>query len=112
MSKSTKKAENTIQIDRFKEAARQLEVDENEAAFDEKLKALAKQKPQKPTITIYQAIVSTGDPEGVHKRLSIEATDLVSAKAKLETEFGIGAVVSLWGDWESAQSRNAIGREK
>ncbi|WP_169738209.1 hypothetical protein [Acidocella facilis] len=29
------------QIDRFKEAARQLEVDESEAAFDEKLKKLA-----------------------------------------------------------------------
>ncbi len=36
------------QIDRFKEAARQLEADENEAAFDEKLKAIAKQKPVEP----------------------------------------------------------------
>jgi hypothetical protein len=32
------------QIDRFKEAARQLEVDESEAAFDEKLKAIAEQR--------------------------------------------------------------------
>jgi len=32
------------QIDRFKEAARQLEADENEAAFDEKLKAVAGHK--------------------------------------------------------------------
>jgi hypothetical protein len=100
------------QIDRFEEAARQIKVDESEAAFDEKLKAIAKQKPQTPTITTYQAIVSTGDPEGIHKRLSIEATDLVDAKAKLETEFGARAVVSLWGDWESAQSRNAIRRKK
>jgi hypothetical protein len=34
------------QIDRFKEAARQLEVDESEAAFDEKLKEIAKHKPK------------------------------------------------------------------
>ncbi len=46
MSKS--KSENKPQIDRFKEVARQLEADESEAAFDEKLKALAKQKPKDP----------------------------------------------------------------
>jgi hypothetical protein len=32
------------QIDRFKEAARQLEADESDVAFDEKLKAIAKSK--------------------------------------------------------------------
>jgi len=42
MSKTEFKKE---QIDRFKEAARHLEADESEAAFDEKLKAIAKQKP-------------------------------------------------------------------
>jgi hypothetical protein len=35
----------SVQIDRFKEAARQLEADESEVAFDEKLKVIAKQKP-------------------------------------------------------------------
>jgi hypothetical protein len=35
------------QIDRFKEAARQLEVEEDETVFDEKLKAVAAHKPQK-----------------------------------------------------------------
>ncbi len=42
------------QIDRFKEAARQLEADESEAAFDEKLKSVAGHKPkaeQKPDKT-------------------------------------------------------------
>jgi hypothetical protein len=34
------------QIDRFREAARQLGCDEDEAAFDEKLKVIAKQKPK------------------------------------------------------------------
>ncbi|GAA5081529.1 hypothetical protein N0B44_27760 [Roseibacterium beibuensis] len=33
------------QLDKFKEAARQLETDDDEERFDEKLKRLAKQKP-------------------------------------------------------------------
>ncbi len=33
------------QLERFKEAARQLEADDDEKRFDEKLKRLAKQKP-------------------------------------------------------------------
>ncbi|MDP2119653.1 MAG: hypothetical protein Q8K28_07115 [Hoeflea sp.] len=39
------------QIDKFKEAARELETDDDEARFDEKLKRLAKPslpKPKKP----------------------------------------------------------------
>lgn len=40
-SSSTKR-----QIDRFKEAARQLETDDDEERFDEKLKRLAKAKPE------------------------------------------------------------------
>jgi hypothetical protein len=34
------------QIDRFKEAARQLGTDDDEAAFNERLRRLAKQKPK------------------------------------------------------------------
>jgi hypothetical protein len=33
------------QLDRFKEAARQLETDDNEERFNKKLKKLVKQKP-------------------------------------------------------------------
>lgn len=33
------------QLDRFKEAARQLEADDDEERFNEKLRKLAKQKP-------------------------------------------------------------------
>jgi hypothetical protein len=66
----------------------------------------------KPTITVYHAIVSTASPNGVHKRVTVEATDLKNAKALLETKFGEGSVVSLWGDWEAEQARNKIGREK
>jgi hypothetical protein len=48
----SEKAQNSVteksQIDRFKEAARKLEGDESEAAFDEKLKAIVKEKPKDP----------------------------------------------------------------
>ncbi|MBB4020279.1 MULTISPECIES: hypothetical protein [Actibacterium] len=35
------------QLDKFKEAARELETDEDEERFNEKLRKLAKQKPDK-----------------------------------------------------------------
>lgn len=37
-------AQDALQIERFKQAARELGCDEDEAAFDEKLRVLAKQK--------------------------------------------------------------------
>ncbi|WP_306111502.1 MULTISPECIES: hypothetical protein [unclassified Roseovarius] len=36
---------STSQIDKFKEAARQLETDDDEERFEKKLKKLVKQKP-------------------------------------------------------------------
>lgn len=36
------------QLDKFKEAARQLETDDDEDRFEKKLKKLVKQKPEKP----------------------------------------------------------------
>lgn len=44
MSKST--SYPSRQIDKFKEAARELETDNDEMRFDEKLKKLATQKPK------------------------------------------------------------------
>lgn len=38
----------SFQLDRFKKAARQLETDDNEARFDERVKKLVTQKPEKP----------------------------------------------------------------
>ncbi len=38
-------SDNKSQIDEFKEAARQLETDGDEAKFNEKLRKLAKQRP-------------------------------------------------------------------
>ena len=40
---------NKTQLEKFKEAARDLETDEDEARFDERMKKLMKQKPaEKP----------------------------------------------------------------
>lgn len=39
--------QNKSQIDKFKEAARQLETDDDEARFDERMKKLVKHKPVK-----------------------------------------------------------------
>ena len=38
--------DSAAQLERFKEAARALGCDEDEAAFDEKLKAIARQQPK------------------------------------------------------------------
>jgi hypothetical protein len=38
-------AKATKQIDRFKQAARELETDDSEKRFDEKLEKIARQKP-------------------------------------------------------------------
>ncbi|MEY1557323.1 hypothetical protein AB3Y40_16950 [Yoonia sp. R2331] len=39
-------SQNKTQLDRFKEAARQLETDDDEAKFNEKLGKLVKPKPE------------------------------------------------------------------
>lgn len=50
MGKKPNVASDENQIERFKETARQLDCDEDEAAFDEKLKALAKPGDPRPAI--------------------------------------------------------------
>ena len=40
-------ADDKSQIEKFKEAARELETDDDESRFDEKLKRLARQKMEK-----------------------------------------------------------------
>lgn len=51
MTNNTKKAKPDSQLDKFKEAARELECDEDEKRWDERLKKLVKVKPnsEKPT---------------------------------------------------------------
>lgn len=46
MPSSGREDQTKRQIDRFKEVARALGCDEDEAAFDEKLKGIARQKPK------------------------------------------------------------------
>lgn len=45
MTKATELADAKSQLDKFKEAARELECDEDEARWDERLKKVAKAKP-------------------------------------------------------------------
>jgi len=47
-AKKASPKEDQAQIERFKKAARALGCDENEAAFDEKLKAIASPKTKTP----------------------------------------------------------------
>jgi hypothetical protein len=47
MSENNNDLSAKSQLDKFKEAARQLECDEDEAAFEEKLKKIAAQEPAK-----------------------------------------------------------------
>ena len=53
----------------------------------------------------YHAIVSTGDPEGIHRRVSLDAETLSHAKELFEAEYGKGMVVSVWGDYEENKRR-------
>jgi hypothetical protein len=62
--------------------------------------------PSKPRITGYHAMIQGADgPSGIHHRVSLDALDLEDAKRQLESRYGIGNVVSLWGDWESTRIR-------
>lgn len=45
ISKKTADAEDKSQLDKFKEAARELEADEDEARWEARLKKVAKYKP-------------------------------------------------------------------
>lgn len=44
----TKEVQSSTQLDKFKEAARQHETDDSEAAFDAMVKKIAKAPPPKP----------------------------------------------------------------
>ena len=48
MTAPAKNPEPDSQSERFKQAARELEADEDEARWEERLKKIAKAKPEKP----------------------------------------------------------------
>lgn len=56
----------------------------------------------------YHALISTGDPEGIHKRVSLDAENLSHAKELLEAEYGMVKIVSLWGDYEASKQRGDV----
>jgi hypothetical protein len=45
----------------------------------------------------FHAIIDVGDPEGVHKRATVQARDLADARARFAAEHA-GRVISLWND--------------
>lgn len=59
----------------------------------------------------YHALIATGDPGGIHKRVSFDAKNLSDAKELLEAEYGVGKIVSLWGDYEASKPRGNAGRD-
>jgi hypothetical protein len=56
-------------------------------------------------MNLYHAIVSTDDPEGIHKRVSIEAEYLDRAKDLFAARYAKERIVSVWGDYEAAKRR-------
>ena len=50
MTGKPKHSIESSQLERFIETARALECDEDEAAFDEKLKGIARQRPKQPVV--------------------------------------------------------------
>jgi|HubBroStandDraft_1064217.scaffolds.fasta_scaffold411148_2 hypothetical protein len=54
----------------------------------------------------YHAIVSTDSPDGIHKRVSVRADCLESAKELLSAQYGAAKIVSLWGEQEGAAVRD------
>ena len=53
----------------------------------------------------YQALVATNGPDGLHKRVSVEARSVAEATKLLAEEYGADNVVSVWGGWEAEQIR-------
>ena len=54
----------------------------------------------------YEALVATtAAPDGMHKRVSVQADSLAHARELLEAEYGVGRVVSLCSEREAAKPR-------
>jgi len=60
-------------------------------------------EPSKPWQ--YHATINVGDPDGIHRRVTISANSLKDARAILEAEYGVGSIASLWGEVESQRIR-------
>jgi hypothetical protein len=57
------------------------------------------------SLNLYHAIVSTGDPGGIHKRVSLKAQTLKQAQELFAAQYGKDNVVSVWGDCEAEKRR-------
>ena len=56
-------------------------------------------------LNLYHAIVATGDPDGLHKRVSLEAENVNQAREQFGAQYGQANVVSVWGDYEAEKRR-------
>jgi hypothetical protein len=58
---------------------------------------------------VYHALIAVDDSDGLHERVSLEAESLAQAKHTLAAQHGDRNIVSVWGEWESQQSRGRSG---
>jgi hypothetical protein len=56
-------------------------------------------------VNVYHVVVATGDPAGIHKRVSLEAETLEQAQELFAARYGKDNVVSVWGDYEAEKRR-------
>ncbi len=57
-------------------------------------------------ITVYWALVATTDDlNGLHTKVSLEASTLKEAAALFREQYSPARIVSIWGEWESQQPR-------
>lgn len=65
---------------------------------------VGQQAPGADSFTPFHAIIDVGDPEGVHKRATIQARDLADARARFTAAYA-GRIVSVWVDPTFARPR-------
>jgi hypothetical protein len=53
----------------------------------------------------YYAMISTDEPDGIHKRVTVEADTMDEAKEKFSSQYGEGRVVKVWDDYYEAKFR-------
>jgi hypothetical protein len=53
----------------------------------------------------YYAMISTGDPDGIHKRVTVEADTIKEAEEMFAAEFGKERVVRIWDDYYESKLR-------
>ncbi|WP_298256642.1 hypothetical protein [Bradyrhizobium sp.] len=53
----------------------------------------------------YYAIISTGSPDEVYKRATVEADTIKEAEEMFIAQFGREQVIKVWDDYQESKSR-------